>query len=140
MMYYTNNKPTKIPYELIDRVITHGVNFLGIKDVAVEISFRRLGGVAANVDFFEEENTIDMQVDSEIWRYKDEFERTIFHELVHAKQIMDGRLNIEYPSKWYGVEYNCDYLDLPWEKEAYALEEEMMKSFKNVVDICSESV
>lgn len=140
MIYYTNNKPKQIPYELIDRVITHGVNFLGIKDTAIEISFKKLGGVAANVDYFEEENTIDMQVDSEIWRYKDEFERTIFHELVHAKQIMDGRLNIEYPSKWYGVEYNCDYLDLPWEKEAYALEEEMMKSFKNDVDICTESV
>lgn len=139
MMYSTNNKPKQIPYELIDRAITHGVNFLGIKDVDIEISFKNLGGVAANVDYLEDENTIDMEIDAEIWRYGNEFERTIFHELVHAKQIMDDRLSIDYPSKWYGVEYNCSYYDLPWEKEAYALEEEMFSSFKTV-DICVESV
>lgn len=139
MMYSTNNKPKQIPYELIDRAIKHGTNFLGIKDVDIEISFKKLGGVAANVDYFDEENTIDMEIETEIWRYKDEFERTIFHELVHAKQIMDGRLNIDYPSTWDGIVYTCSYYDLPWEKEAYALEEEMMKSFKTV-DICVESV
>jgi hypothetical protein len=139
MYYTTHNKPTQIPYELIDKAIVHATNFLDIKNADLNISFKRLGGVAANVDYFKEENTIDMEIDSEIWRYKDEFERTIFHEFVHAKQIMDGRLNIDYPSKWYGVEYNCSYFDLPWEKEAYTLEEEMMKSFKTV-DIHSESL
>ena len=53
MMYSTNNKPKQIPYELIDQVITHGINFLGIKDADIEISFKKLGGVAANVDYFD---------------------------------------------------------------------------------------
>jgi hypothetical protein len=47
----------------------------------------------------------------------------IFHEFVHIKQ--DVRK--EYP---IGEISDIPYFDRPWEIEAYALQEEMLKRFK----------
>lgn len=131
MMYYANNKPKQITFELIDAAINHAVDFLGLQDVMIEIDFEKLGNVAANVDYDEDENTIEIVFNKDLCGKGDEFERTLFHELVHAKQILDGRLELGNPSKWMGIIYTCSYYELPWEKEAYALEEEMILSFKN---------
>lgn len=130
MMYSTSNKPRQISLDFMDSVISHAVKFLDIKNVEIEIDFKKLGNIAANVDFDEDENLVEICVNENLWRKEEEFERTIFHELVHVKQMIDGRLDNSYPSKWCGIIYTCAYYDLPWEKEAYALEEKMMQSFK----------
>lgn len=129
MMYSTINKPTQVDSEFIDSVITHAVNFLVLDELEIEIKFKKLGNVAANVYYDNSDQFVDMEVNKDLWRKKHEFERTIFHELVHVKQILEGRLDPTYPSKWNGIIYTCSYYDLPWEKEAYALEDKMFESF-----------
>ena len=49
---------------------------------------------------------------------------TVLHELMHVKQVNDGRLVIKKfgISVWEGIEYKLDangYVSYPWEKEAY---------------------
>ena len=58
----------------------------------------------------------------------------IFHELYHVKQIMDGRLGFESgPTMWLGKDYEIAagtlYGDLPWEKEAFFMEEVLYKEY-----------
>lgn len=140
MMYYTNNKPTQIPLELLDAVIMHAVDCLHLANVTIEMNFKKLSdGTAALIDYNEDEKVVELDIDQNIWKKPQELERTIFHELVHAKQIMDGRLELDYPSKWMGIIYTCSYHNLPWEKEAYFLEDLMMNTFIPV-DVCTESL
>lgn len=140
MMYYTNNKPKQISLKLLDAVIMHAVDCLGLTDVTIEMNFKKLNnGIAACIDYNEDEEVVELDIDKSIWKNPQELERTIFHELVHAKQIIDGRLELGWPSKWMGITYSCDYYNLPWEKEAYYLENLMMNTFITV-DICLESV
>jgi len=68
--------------------------------------------------------------------------RNIAHEMIHAEQIIDGRLEdlglqlvqtgdtqtLVKLSKWRGEYYqNVAYDDQPWEKEAYGREQEVME-------------
>jgi len=68
--------------------------------------------------------------------------RNIAHEMIHAEQIIDGRLEdlglqlvqagdsqtLVKISKWRGEYYqNVAYDDQPWEKEAYGREQEVME-------------
>ena len=64
----------------------------------------------------------------------DDFVTAIFHELVHVKQTEEGDLSIDGKS-WKGKLYKTDHMEvdyehLPWEIEAFKLEEKMWKEFK----------
>ena len=63
----------------------------------------------------------------------DDFVTCILHELVHVKQQFKGELKemngIE--KMWKGEVHICiDYMNLPWEKEAYAMQETLLIEFK----------
>ena len=63
----------------------------------------------------------------------DDFITCILHELVHVKQQFKGELKemkgIE--KMWKGEVHICiDYMNLPWEKEAYAMQETLLIEFK----------
>ena len=71
----------------------HAVDCLGLTDVTIEMNFKKLNnGIAACIDYNEDEEVVELDIDKSIWKNPQELERTIFHELVHAKQIIDGRL------------------------------------------------
>jgi Zn-dependent peptidase ImmA (M78 family) len=53
--------------------------------------------------------------------------RTLFHELVHVKQHSEGRL--EYGNIWLGEKVESTYENLPWEQEAFEIEQKMMDVF-----------
>ena len=64
----------------------------------------------------------------------DNFITFVLHELVHVKQQFKGELKemngIE--KMWKGEVHICiDYMNLPWEKEAYEQQEILLKKFKN---------
>jgi hypothetical protein len=49
---------------------------------------------------------------------------TLAHEMVHAKQLARGQLKAEIKRgkavhHWLGKKMNLDYLDRPWEREAF---------------------
>lgn len=57
---------------------------------------------------------------------------TLAHELVHVRQYCRGQLN-EQGNRWYGRRIDVDnvpYFELPWEKEAEELSEQLYKDYK----------
>ena len=66
----------------------------------------------------------------------DDFITCVLHELVHVKQQFKGHLK-EYTANsgiekmWKGEIYlGIDYMNLPWEKEAYEQQEILLKEYK----------
>ena len=60
--------------------------------------------------------------------------KTLAHELVHVKQFLKRELvdTNGLESKWKGEAYlYIDYYNLPWEKEAYHLQEVLLKEYKD---------
>ena len=53
---------------------------------------------------------------------KEDTIRTLIHETVHVSQIARGDLELLSPMRWKGKVYECEYDQLPWEKEAYEIE------------------
>lgn len=131
MMYETYNKPSHISYDRLDRAIVHACQYLGLDDIFIEITFESLGITAGNCDVVDGVAEISL---NRSLRGKT-LELTIFHEFVHIKQILDGKLIIGEgltPSKWCDIIYTCSYDKLPWEIEAYRLEKEMMECFNGL--------
>ena len=56
-----------------------------------------------------------------------DFVSTIIHEMVHVKQFARDEMN-GYDMRWKSkiISVETDYMDLPWEKEAYKLEEKLI--------------
>ena len=60
---------------------------------------------------------------------------TLFHEMVHLKQYVRNELQIRsrptVHRKWKGEQINedLDYYSLPWEKEAYKVQNKLMKQW-----------
>jgi len=131
MIYEVENMPDTISYEMLDKVIVFACDYLGIlfeTDLEIE---------------FDDELEIhqcgycDIEDDiGQIWLNpflnEKELITTIFHEMVHIRQMLNGDLITgegRKSSVWRGVSYNENYEDLPWEKEAFELEKYMMEEF-----------
>ena len=81
-----------------------------------------------------DKNCSHIQIDKRL--EGDDFITCVLHELVHVKQQFKGELK-EYPANsgiekmWKGEIYlGIDYMNLPWEKEAYEQQEILLKEFK----------
>ena len=58
---------------------------------------------------------------------------TICHEMVHVKQYVRKEMDQGYRWKTRTISEDTDYLELPWEKEAFRLEERLaMECFKEL--------
>ena len=78
-----------------------------------------------------DKNCSHIQIDKRL--EGDDFITCVLHELVHVKQQFKGELKemkgIE--KLWKGEVHICiDYMNLPWEKEAYAMQETLLIEFK----------
>jgi hypothetical protein len=131
-MYYTAYaKPKIITNKLMDKVVVFACDFLDL-DVDLEIEFEGVenGGY---VDFEEGE---DIVVGINPDQSKNELIRTIFHEMVHVKQYVEGDLSHENSDNlWKGEVVDVPYMDRPWEKEAYEQEEAMWHIFSKEVGV-----
>ena len=64
-----------------------------------------------------------------------EIASNLAHELVHARQFINGEIN-ETDYVWKGVDYrSSDYADTPWEVEAYAMEKVLVDLFWETKDV-----
>ena len=60
--------------------------------------------------------------------------KTAMHEMVHVAQFRSRKLRYEPAMVWYDGTVDSDdlaYLESPWEKEAYAMEEILFKQLKS---------
>lgn len=133
MLYYISDIPkNRISFDLLDEVVAFGYEYLGIDDdLELEIVFTsefekyQTGDSDINDDGIAEINVSKRLSRKEIIA-------TIFHELVHIKQMHRKELIMGEgfePSTWYGKGYVGYYELLPWEEEAFRLENEMMSRF-----------
>ena len=96
-----------------------------------------------------------LEIDSRIWRRnskrwkrrgaRDDFITTVAHEMVHVYQWVSGNLRDRlsnspsregYRQYWKGKDYtNIAYKKLPYEKEAYRMQERLLKKFKKWEDL-----
>lgn len=129
MYYITEEKPGHIGTLYLDKVVVFSCDYLGLSMPIVVDFSEDLDGTAGYVDIEEDEIVVYVNAEQSIL----EITRTIFHELVHAKQMLDGYFREgcakEYPV-WKGEPYKGnEYSDYPWEIEAYSLEEKMITNF-----------
>jgi hypothetical protein len=96
-----------------------------IRNCEVNISLLKLKGYHGTcLDIGTREFQID--VDKKLGLGND-FTTTIFHEMVHVKQYIRKELYSEI--NFYKTRE--EYLNLPWEVEAYKLQEELLIKWKN---------
>lgn len=131
MYYYIDNRPANLSFTFLDEVLDFAQYYLGLdSDFIIKIVF--LGNLGHKVwgycNGLEDEDYV-IEVSSNI--NTNDIVETIFHELVHVKQIIDGRLD-EDGRTWKGRTYDTDkipYKELPWEVEAFRLQRLMTKEF-----------
>jgi len=131
MIYEVEGRTKNISLALLDKVLCFAQDYLGIKETAVlTIKFSRgldehVCGYCDEVDI--DEDWVEVELNTTLKR--ESMIATIFHEMVHVQQILTKRLVQGSPSTWNGIEYGNDYSELPWEIEAYDLEEKMVREF-----------
>lgn len=125
MIYEVVNPPKRLNTAVFDSAVSFACSYLRL-DVDLTIEFDSLPKYHyGDCDYDEGEVFITI---AKRLSTRDAI-RTLFHELVHAKQYNDGRLGVGSPQRWLGVPLECEYLNSPWEIEAFDLEERMMKLF-----------
>lgn len=123
MIYEIVDKPKKIETALLDSAVSFASSYLQL-EVDFVLKFETLRNYQFGFcDYDEDEIIITI---AKRLSPKDAI-RTLFHELIHVKQHLDGILERGYV--WRGQVYERDYNELPWEIEAYDLEEKMMEKF-----------
>ena len=129
MLYSVEKMSHHVSLEELDSILSFAMEYLGFDtDIPLTVLFEvdnkdRAG--YAEVD----EDEIILAVNPTL--RGEEFIRTVFHELVHAKQILSGQFDPD-DSSWGGLIYTCDYWSLPWEIEAYQLEADMFDKYSYV--------
>lgn len=125
--------PNHISYDIFDGFVFFSYSFLNIpQSIPLDVEFDRemLWFQHGNCDV--NEGMIYISLNPSL-NLKD-LSCTFFHEMVHAKQILEGDLVFGLsgtPTTWKGECYSCEYETLPWEIEAFTVEAEMMKLFWN---------
>lgn len=131
MIYFVGKLPKRFESFDFDRVVLFAHEFLELpENLELEIEFVALPkNMQGEADYEDELATIALN--SRI--KKSELIPTIFHEMVHIKQIINKDLIVgvgNKRTKWKGKYFQGDYYDFPWEVEAFKLEEDMMNLFE----------
>ena len=96
-----------------------------LKKLEIEFQLNNLKDRAVGYCMMGDDNrTFEIEVDKKL--DVEEMITTVCHEMVHVKQYVRNEL---------GINDNHDgqnYFDLPYEKEAYKLQETLLKQFKEV--------
>lgn len=133
MYYSTYGKPSKVSNPLMDKMVIFAADFLEI-DETIEVDFEAdFDDIAGFCDYDKEEG-VTIGINPNLSRT--EICKTLFHEMVHAKQYIKGELVSgigRKPSRWLGKEVKADYMDLPWEREAYEHEAAMWAIFSTEI-------
>lgn len=132
MIYYIDPKEKR---NWLHDVMSFGVNSL-FEDVdhpryyVVCLRFKHCPGKwVGGIAWDEYEGELIVDVDPK--QSKEQLIRTIFHEMVHLRQMVTGRYDPEH-NLWDNIIYTCEYRKLPWEIEAFELEDELYHAYCNL--------
>ncbi len=119
--------------KVIDDAMTFIVNHLDLPShVWVDITMQKLpeGSCGGCVDLGDDgdHHYFDLDINNNLTQQ--EIVRTIFHEMKHVEQTVNGRLD---QRTWCGIDYTgVAYNDRPWEKEAYEFESRTISEYNRV--------
>jgi hypothetical protein len=116
---YQRDIAQKVVYAMIDTLMPR------MRTLDIEVKIRKISGDAVGYCMQEDTNrmfTIDVQKDLSLR----DFITTICHEMVHVKQYARNEMDC-YGKKWKTkvISDKVGYYDLPWEKEAYRLQDKL---------------
>jgi hypothetical protein len=127
MIYYTNKRTENFTEAELDKIIIFIYDYLEIpEDVVFNLEFSSNFPEFYFAECYISENKIHVSVNETV--SKEDMLRSIFHESVHTYQILSGIFCPEKKS-WQNIPYFGNYIDSPWEKEAFDLEEKMYFSY-----------
>lgn len=133
MNVYIDKFPSRLgSIEQIDPIILFAWNYLKLSDaleLVIEFDYSLPKHQQGEADY--EDDIATIILNGRI--AKRDLTPTIFHELVHIKQMANNELSVglgNEKSKWKGVAYEGAYYQSPWEEEAFRLEQHMMKLFE----------
>ena len=121
---------TKDKRALAEKVVAWSVEKLGLKRMTslnIDVKLKKLPeGEFGSCDIQDNIRNFTIEVNKNV-SLKD-FVSTIIHEMVHVKQFARKEMSA-YDMKWKSknIPEKTDYMDLPWEKEAYRLEAKLVK-------------
>lgn len=129
-MLYTTVNGSRTLKRFIDEAMSFVVDKLTIPDnVFIEVSFYSGGSAGGCIDLEVDEDGYH-QFSIEINKQQPHVDivATLFHEMKHVEQTSTGKLD---QVMWMGVCHkNTSYNDRPWEKEAYAFEEQTIAEYR----------
>ena len=129
MIYELYDNPDWLSFDLMDKIMTHAHNTLQFPQDSYFV-FEFNDDVSGCGDCDVIDGIVEINVNPHL--SQKETIITLFHELVHAEQILKKRLIVgegNQPSQWCNVIYTTTYEESPWEVEAYKLEKQLMRSF-----------
>ena len=105
--------------------------FSKFKYFNIEIDLTKIKGDVQGWCMEVDKNASHIEIDKRL--KDDDFITCVLHELIHVKQQFKGELKemngIE--KMWKGEVHICiDYMNLPWEKEAYHMQEVLLEEYK----------
>lgn len=122
-MYYEISGGTKRERKLVEDAVLFAKKYLmpRIRDLDIEITITKKMEVDADV--VGDEREYEMRIRG--GQGEEDLITSVFHEMVHVKQ----GVRKEFP-----LFEDCDmeYLDRPWEKEAYDLQEKILDAYKKI--------
>lgn len=132
--YQFDGRPWHVGQDQLFAIVDFAVDRLQLakyEQIFFDIIFSELGegecGWCNGID----DEVIELEISSEL--SVEELAATIFHELCHARQVLEGRLiqgEGHNPSTWDGKVYiGYKYDDRPWEIEARQVEQQLMEEF-----------
>ena len=122
----------KTQREICHNVVSHILSVLlpRYRTLDITVSLKKLHGDALGYCMMEDNNrTFEIEVDKKL--NISELVTTICHEMVHVKQYARNEMTdecVQYGyATWKGRKVNPKtvYYDLPWEKEAYKLQDSL---------------
>ncbi len=116
---YQRDIAQKVVYQMIEVMMPR------MRTLEIEVKIRKISGDAIGYCMQEDTNrkfTIDIQKDLSLR----DFVTTVCHEMVHVKQYARNEMSA-YGRKWKKkkVSIDTEYFELPWEKEAYRLQDKL---------------
>ena len=107
--------------------------FSRFKSFNIEIDLCKIEGDVQGWAMEIDKNCSHIEIDKR--QKDDDFITCVLHELVHVKQQFKGELKdvSGFKKLWKGEVHldNEDYYNLPWEKEAYEMQEILLEEYKN---------
>lgn len=137
MIYFIDSLPKRLKsFGEFDKAIAFACRYLNLpEDLELDIEFcgELNDNTQGEADYEDCSATITLSNRIK----KAELIPTLFHEMVHIKQMMDGDLIVgvgNERTKWKGEYFQGTYYEYPWEVEAFQHEENMMKLYMENAD------